>query len=81
MVQAPAGTSAAAFDKYVLTVCLEGMTADCPTHDCTPVSGDATPCAIDGLLEGQTYNVWVVAVKGAASSLPSSPVTIVAQYP
>lgn len=63
----PAGTVAADFDRFVITVCPgTAVTAGCPTVECAPA--DAAACAISMPAPGQTYAVAAAAVKGGVST-------------
>lgn len=75
----PAGTSAADFDKFVVSVCPAGTTSGCPTTDCAPANVSA--CAITGLSPGQTYTVSATAVKGSVTSLVGASATVTTPYP
>lgn len=77
-VTPPAGTTAAAFDKFLLTVCPAGATAGCLARDCLPANVAA--CSIAGLSSGQAYSVFVEAVKGAAKSVRGGPASLTTRY-
>lgn len=78
-VTPPAGTTAATFDKFVLSICPAPTTTGCPTQDCLPSS--ISDCSVTGLTSGQAYNVYVEAVKGTVKSVRGGPASFNARYP
>lgn len=72
----PAGTSAADYDRFVLSVCSAGNCL--PPTDCAP--SNIAACAITGLSPGQTYDITAATVKGSSTG-PASPLfTLTTQH-